>query len=970
METRSDGNVPIEQVVLEIDLHIEQALSFIEQDNLPAALISLNRALVDAPDERLAECYSLRGYVHLKQGDFKRAETDCSEAISRDWSDAQTLAWRAAAFGEQNAWAAAFDDLSSACEAAGNEKDHYLRLMESYIETASEHFRQQIIAGRDSADLFYDRGWVYFRAGKKVKAERDFGQALSKDPNHWQAALGMAGLKLDDGQASEALALTTTAMNGGPKALKRSLFLRAKANQHLGNNRQVTKDLSELKKIAAGDVACLFEIGKLRLELGEKVRAISDMNSVLKSNPRMQEALVVRGDAYQAIQNYALAINDYSKYLRRNPDSVQTRLRRGQAYLKTNQLDRAAADFDRSLELDAVCGEAFLGRSQVFLATNQLDHALTECQKASRLDNQKAEVFGTLAEIHYQLCDYSLAIEDFIRAERLSASNVDKSQYCYRRANAYYQLDQLDESLRYFRKATKLNPNHAGAWIWKAQVCSKLEKWSKAILGLEQAIRSKPVEANAYLELGKPVAQKAITHFSRMAQRGNETVEVYRSRGLAHQFLGKHPEAIQDYSKALALREDTDVRIRRGRCLIQELDFDAGLADFKQVIDAEPDHHVARFWRADAYRQNHQQDRALSDIVKAIKLEATDPRYFLLHAELMAQKQEWLKAVRSLEQAIRYDARNPVLFYHRGMVYQELGKTNRAISDFNRSLEISNDQPVLLTQRGRAYLSQGNHQLAMQDFEAAIALDQQQYQAYCERGAAMAADSQYETALIWLSKTLHRFEEPRALATILFQRGNIFLQTGRNTRAINDYCLAIDRIRDDREMVARIRLKRATAYAADEKFDEAASDLERVFKRQPDNTELQRTIQWLAEAPNDSARPELLPLPTEIARPLRPPVTRDTVDVSPHPELLGTPPFDMWIVRTAERKEYGPVTLDTLSLWVAEGRLGRNCQILRTDWSQWKRVEKMFPELAEDSGLVKEFPEIKIQGKTANPSDP
>ena len=100
----------------------------------------LNQAIIDAPPERLAECFSLRGYVHLKNQEFVRAEDDCSEAISHNWDEAQTYAWRAAARGEQNKWRLAFDDLDRACELAEPNRDQYLKLMESYSETASELF--------------------------------------------------------------------------------------------------------------------------------------------------------------------------------------------------------------------------------------------------------------------------------------------------------------------------------------------------------------------------------------------------------------------------------------------------------------------------------------------------------------------------------------------------------------------------------------------------------------------------------------------------------------------------------------------------------------------------------------------------------------------------------------------------------------------------------------------------------------
>ena len=955
------GKNPIDQVVLKTDLHVEEALRSVEQEDFQAALRSLNRAILDAPEDRLAECYSLRGYVYLKLEDYQRAEADCSEAISRYWPDAQTFAWRAAAHGEQDHWPLAFDDLAKACEVAGNKKDQYLQLVDSYIETASEYYRQKIVSGDESAELFFDRGWVYFRAGRKAKAERDFQHALSIDPEHPQASLGMAGLRLSAGQANEALQLVEVVIDqADDETLFDALVIRTRVHQKLGHARQVTSDLNRLKTLVASDVHRLLEVGKLRLDVGENARTVSDMTALIKQAPDMHEALLVRGEAYLAIRDYPLAINDYSKYLRYVPDSLTARLQRGEAYLKTSQLERAMADFDRSLEIEPVCGQAYLGRSQVFVAMNQLDQALTECQKASRLDNQRAEVFGTLAEIYYQLCDYSRAVEEFVRAERLADKRSRKAHFCYRRGNSYYQLNQLENSLKYFRKASRLDPNHAGAWIWKAQVCAKLEKWSKAILGLEQAIRCRPIATTTYQELGKPVAEKTIRHYDRMQQRGTESEELYRSRGLAHQFIGNFQEAYEDFSRSLELSEDPDVRLRRGQCSIGLGDLEHGLADLKRVLESDPDNAAARYWRAVGFSKSGDQDRAISEIIRAIKQQADDPRYFQFHAELVGGKAEWAKAIRSLEQAIRLDPLNPALFQRRGQALLETGNHGRAVQDFSRSLELSPEQTELLVRRGQAYAAQQDFDLALADFEAALGQDHHCLEAYGERGAALAASGQGELALIWLTKALHRFSEPRQLAYLLFQRGKVFYRMGRAARAINDYCQALDRARDDRSMVCDIRLARSAALAQEEKWDDAIGDLQRVLKHCPDHQEAQQAMEWITQSDRGGKRPPLLSPPGELIRPLRPPQVRPPTEVDVNLEIDAAPPFDMWLVRAADRKEYGPATLETLSRWVAEGRLGVNSQVLRSDWNQWKRVEKLFPELATED-VVESFPEIQTE---------
>ena len=140
------------------------------------------------------------------------------------------------------------------------------------------------------------------------------------------------------------------------------------------------------------------------------------------------------------------------------------RISRGTAFLNDNQIEAAIADFDRALELNNLSPDAFLGRSKALIKAGDMQAALTECERACRLNNSQADVFGTLAEIYYSLCDYTRSIEEFSRAARLSAAPEEEATYIYRRGNAKYELNQLDDAASDFQTATELNPNHAGAW--------------------------------------------------------------------------------------------------------------------------------------------------------------------------------------------------------------------------------------------------------------------------------------------------------------------------------------------------------------------------------------------------------------------------------------------------------------------------------------------------------------------------
>ena len=94
----------------------------------------------------------------------------------------------------------------------------------------------------------------------------------------------------------------------------------------------------------------------------------------------------------------------------------------------------------------------------------------------------------------------------------------------------------------------------------------------------------------------------------------------------------------------------------------------------------------------------------------------------------------------------------------------------------------------------------------------------------------------------------------------------------------------------------------------------------------------------------------------EIVRPTRPPIVRAKLNVTtPIKDWSAEKPYHTWILRTLDKKEYGPISRETLNMWIEEGRLDFGMKLLRADWSKWKRAEKIFSELgasgdAPDSG--------------------
>ncbi|MEM7783131.1 MAG: tetratricopeptide repeat protein, partial [Planctomycetota bacterium] len=604
---------------------------------------------------------------------------------------------------------------------------------------------------------------------------------------------------------------------------------------------------------------------------------------------------------------------------------------------------------------------------------NKLDQALGDCQKAVRLENQEPEVFAVLAEIYVKLCEYQRAIEEYSRAVEIAGPDHSKAHYLYHRGATFYQLNDFENARKDFKEACRLRPNHSGSWIWQAASSARLEKWSSAIVGLQQAIASRPSATEQYLKLGQPVAEKAIVFFDRQQQRKQDTVETYRQRGLAYQFLEQNQDAIKDFTTALNQDQDHQATlVRRGQAYAEVGEHDLAVKDFTRVIKLNPDNHEARYHRAISRTWQKKFDEGRSDLIKAIKVAPNDPKYYLQLAEIMQKVGDQDKMMEYANKAVMQDPTDPNSYSKRGHAQMICGNHLNAVSDFTHSLELNPSQLDVVVSRGQAYLKAEFPKLAIKDFELALTHDERLVKAYSGRANAMVIEGKMEQALIWLTKAIHRFETPRQLSEILFARGKAFYQMGRFAPAASDFTAVIDLMRSDTKTVAAARFARALTNIQSGKLEKVQKDFRRLLKLSPNDKRLQESLTWI-EHPDPAAKPKLFEEKIEPVRPTRPTVKRAAVELAEsQAKWQNDPPYDSWIVRNEEKKEYGPVRFNILKTWISDGRVDIGMRVLRSDWSKWKRAEKIFPELSPvgsgQSEVIEEFPELDIRKKSAEPN--
>jgi len=951
----------------------------ISENNFQSALNSLNHALVEAEATELGKCYSLRGYVQLKLGNFQQALDDCSDSIRLRGEHAETLAWRAAAYGELGQWHLAFRDLIAA-QHLTMDPEPYDRLLKSYAEPALEDFRQRVKAGEADDRLFCDRGHIYLTIGDSDKARRDFLLALDENEQSEQALVGLARLELEAGNFEEAERLAGRALLRAGETRPQALKIRAQAAAAHGDMKQAHQDIELLRERVGSEPDGLVECARLRSQLNDPAGAIQELTLAIQLNPHHSQALQMRGDLYRDMHIHDLAALDYSKYLELVPGDETVLLSRGRVNFKRGKLIEALLDYNLIIENNEISTAAYIGRGEVNLAYHNLAAAEDDSERALRLDsrNAMAELLrGRILMAHHQEAESheeissSSVLEEAIaeesslhRAEQAfgralenagaapAAEQALLSELHYLRGIARFEQQKFFQAAEDFDEAIRLRPKHAGNFVWAANVAARLENWSEAISYLETAIRLRPNAAQQYRKLGAPVAQAAIAYFDKLIQRGREDAKTLCRRGKAHEFLGKYELALLDYSAALRQSpDDSEIRLLRSQSQLQQGEIENAVNELTRLIKSDPEHDQARFVRSQARAQLGDRRRALRDIAKAIDTNGHVASYWLQRGRLLLQESQLHNALFCFDRAIGIDPTNHDAFNQRANVFLRANQFVRAISDWTRSLQLEPKQPAVVEKRGTAFLRNGQYELAQADFELAVTNDPSLIKSHCGRASCLAHQGQHEAALIWLTKQIQRFPQGRNLAELLMARGKVYYAMGRFAPAIGDFTLVINQSRENPVAAATARCARAVALVQNGQLVRAQKEFEKVILDVPDHDGATQALEWLRSG--DGPRPPILATPNQLVPPTQPPIAYKPVPIQREldPQSEPQPPFDLWILRTSDRREYGPVSTKILNRWISEGRIARSARLLRAGWPKWRQIGVVYPELVGSGGV-------------------
>lgn len=215
--------------------------------------------------------------------------------------------------------------------------------------------------------------------------------------------------------------------------------------------------------------------------------------------------------------------------------------------------------------------------------------------------------------------------------------------------------------------------------------------------------------------------------FSTAIKSGADDKYAHFLRGLASAQLGKHLNAIKDFSIVAGLDpENAEVLARRGLAFESLGSYWQAIRDYHQALNANGDDSPAAaeiyFYQSRAYSRLGDYPQALAAISKAIELGQAGPQFYYQRALLQDRLELYPQALKDYDRALRTDSTLEQVYLKRGSIQVKLQNYEQALPDLTRAIALAPQDSQAYYQRGLAQAHLGSYEPAVRDLETASRL--------------------------------------------------------------------------------------------------------------------------------------------------------------------------------------------------------------------------------------------------------
>jgi tetratricopeptide (TPR) repeat protein len=285
-----------------------------------------------------------------------------------------------------------------------------------------------------------------------------------------------------------------------------------------------------------------------------------------------------------------------------------------------------------------------------FMANGMYDAALEEFANALSLDPNDGKTYFDIASVKLLKTDSLAAAQNF---QKSAVMGYYPDANYFSAANLYYFLRLDKNALENINAGLSLKPKNFDLLLLKTKILFSQQRFAEAEVIANEAVKAKDM-AIAYYYLG------AVQHK-----------------------LGKLNEAEKNLDQATNDKNFADAFIELARVEIELKEFDYAVDNCTNVLLLiNPDNVDALVTRSEAFHSIHEPQPAIDDITKAISLNKSNWRLYLLRGEYNLDFALYSSAADDYTLALGMNDTLIVAYRNRALALEKLGKKFEARKDY------------------------------------------------------------------------------------------------------------------------------------------------------------------------------------------------------------------------------------------------------------------------------------------------
>jgi tetratricopeptide (TPR) repeat protein len=581
-----------------------------------------------------------------------------------------------------------------------------------YFSKAAEAYRAALKADPSATFIAEELSDLYIQSGRLREAVLDAEDALKQNPNDLNSRRLLARIythligdsqtnQIDADMVKKAIEQYQKISEAAPKDIDSWIML-GRLEKAVMNSTEAMAAYKKALELDPENEDAMTGLATVYADLGDNKAAADMLRKVADKDPNPR-SLTSLANVYEQLKDYSLAAEMLRRALDQQQGNTELKAALAEDLLLSNQLDDALKLYQEAVADDPKDIKAELRISQIYRQKQDFAKAREAADKAKEIDPNDLEVQYNdvnLLEAEGKIPDAIKTLKGILDATaKKSYSASEKSSRSFLLQNMgelERTVEQYSAAVDAFHQLADLEPDSAGrAEAEIIETYRESKDYAKAEAEADAGVKKYPrdravsdTRASVLSDLGKTDAAASEARRPTDGKKERETdltlADIYeKSRNFAE--MAKVLDAAEALSQTSA--EKQDIAFRRGAMLERMKNYQAAEAEFRKVLDMNPDNDAALnylgYMLAD---RNIRLEEARDLISKAVAREPNSGAYLDSLGWVYFRLNKLPEAEDKLREALRYMSRDPTVHDHLAEVYFREGKIRDAIAQWQSSL--------------------------------------------------------------------------------------------------------------------------------------------------------------------------------------------------------------------------------------------------------------------------------------------